>query len=134
MKQSIWALVAGVLLVVIVTTLIDIALHLLGVYPGADVALNDTQAALATSYRIVIGIAGGWLTAKLAPQNPMKHALILGGVGTVLGLAGIAATWGKGLGPDWYPIALTVLALPQSWLGGRLHSGSRANGGPTRAD
>jgi hypothetical protein len=26
----------------------------------------------------------------------------------------------SGLGPRWYPIALVVLALPQSWAGGRL--------------
>jgi hypothetical protein len=76
---------------------------------------------IAISYRIVISIAGAWLTARLAPANPMKHAMILGFVGVVLGLAGLAATWNAGLGPRWYPIALVVLAIPQCWLGGKIY-------------
>jgi hypothetical protein len=51
----------------------------------------------------------------------MKHALTLGIVGTLLGLAGVMATWNLGLGPRWYPIALAVLAMPQCWAGGRLY-------------
>jgi hypothetical protein len=51
---------------------------------------------------------------------PLKDALILGVVGTILGTMGVVATWGKGLGPTWYPIALAVLAVPQCWAGGRL--------------
>lgn len=119
-KRSVLAVVAGVLFVIVVTTLVDIALHLTGVYPPTDQPMSDPLAVLATSYRIIIGIAGAWVTARLAPHKPMKHALILGSVGTVLALVGVAASWGKGLGPDWYPIALAVLAIPQSWLGGRL--------------
>ncbi|MDB5971978.1 MAG: hypothetical protein JWQ90_4428 [Hydrocarboniphaga sp.] len=117
--KSVWAVVAGVLVIVVVTTLVDVLCHLLGVFEGPK--LNDAQAAIATAYRIVISVGGAMLTAKLAPQNPMKHALILGVVGTLLGLVGLLVTWNKGLGPHWYPIALMVLAIPQCWLGGKLH-------------
>ena len=120
-KKSIWAVVAGVLFIIIVTTLVDIALHALGVFPPMDQPLDDRLSLLATSYRIVISIGGAWLTARLAPANPMKHALILGLVGTVLGLVGVVATWNRGLGPRWYPIALAVLAIPQCWVGGKLY-------------
>ena len=119
--KSVWAVVAGVQFIVIVTTLVDIALHAAGVYPGTDKPLDDKLALLATSYRIVISIAGAWLTARLAPARPMKHAMILGLVGLVLGLVGVVATWNLGLGPRWYPIALAVLAIPQCWIGGRLY-------------
>jgi hypothetical protein len=51
----------------------------------------------------------------------MKHALILGVVGTVLGIVGLVATWNLNLGPRWYPVALAVLAIPQCWLGGQIH-------------
>jgi hypothetical protein len=120
-KKSIWAVVAGVLFIIVVTTLVDIALHAAGVYPAWDKPIDDNLALLATSYRIVISIAGAWLTAKLAPGKPMKHALILGGVGVVLGLVGLAATWNANLGPKWYPIALVVLAIPQCWAGGKIY-------------
>jgi hypothetical protein len=120
-RKSVWAVVAGVLFIIIVTTVIDIALHALGVFPPMDQPLDDKLSLLATSYRIVISIGGAWLTARLAPANPMKHALILGLVGTVLGLVGVVATWNRGLGPRWYPIALAVLAIPQCWAGGKLY-------------
>ena len=119
-KKSIGAVVAGVLAVVVVTTLVDLAFHAIGVFPGIGQPLTDPLAILALSYRIVIGIGGGWLTARLAPDRPMKHAMILGVVGLVLGLAGAAATWNLGLGPRWYPIALAALAIPQCWAGGKL--------------
>ena len=120
-KKSIWAVVAGVLVIIVVTTLVDIALHAVGVFPPIDQPINDSLALLATCYRIVISIGGAWLTARLAPDKPMRHAMILGAVGTVLGLVGVVATWNRGLGPRWYPIALAVLAIPQCWVGGRLY-------------
>jgi hypothetical protein len=119
--KSIWAVVAGVLVIIVVTTLVDIVLHVAGVFPPMDQPINDALALLATAYRIVISVGGAWLTARLAPDKPMKHAMILGYVGVVLGLVGLVATWNLGLGPRWYPIALVVLAVPQCWAGGRLY-------------
>jgi len=120
-KRSIWAVVAGVLVIIVVTTVVDIVLHVLAVFPPMDQPLTDTLALLASSYRLVISIGGAWLTARLAPAKPMKHALVLGLVGTVLGLVGVVATWNKGLGPRWYPISLAVLAIPQCWVGGKIY-------------
>lgn len=120
-KKSVWAVVAGLLVIIGVTTLVDILLHLTGVFAGADQPLDDALALLATSYRIVISIAGAWLTARLAPDRPMKHAMTLGYVGLILGLVGVVATWNLGLGPRWYPIALAVLAIPQCWAGGKIY-------------
>src|SRR5712671_4984981 len=127
--RSIWAVVAGVLFIVLVTTLVGIALHLAGVYPSINQPLDDRLALIATSYRIVISIAGGWLTARLAPARPMKHALILGVVGVVLGLVGVVATWDQGMGPRWYPIALVVLAIPQCWAGGKIFEARSSRAG-----
>ena len=118
---SIWAVVAGVLFIVIVTTLVDIVLHATHVFPPMNQPINDALSLLATSYRIVISVGGAWLTARLAPAKPMKHALILGLVGVVLGLVGGVTTWNLGLGPRWYPIALAVLAMPQCWAGGKIY-------------
>src|SRR5262245_65729181 len=115
--RSIWSVVAGVLFIIVVTTLVDIVLHVTKVFPPIDRPIDDPLALLATAYRIVIGIAGAWLTAKLAPDRPMRHAMILGVVGVVLGLVGVVVTWNLGLGPRWYAIAIAALAIPHWWIG-----------------
>ena len=119
--KSVWAVLAGVLAIVVVTTLVDIVLHATGVFPPMSQPIGHGLALLATSYRIVISIGGAWLTARLAPNAPLKHAMILGYVGVFLGLAGLVATWNLGLGPRWYPVALVVLAIPQCWAGGKIY-------------
>lgn len=118
--KSIGAVVAGVLTIVICSTAVDVALHTVGVFPPLGTPIDDKMSVLATIYRVIISTGGAWLTAKLAPSQPMKHVVALGIVGTVLGTLGVVATWGKGMSPTWYPIALAVLALPQCWLGGKL--------------
>ena len=119
--KSTGAIAAGVIVIVVVTTLVDFALHAVHVFPPMDQPIDNALAALATSYRFVISVAGAWLTARLAPDRPMWHALMLGCVGVVLGLVGVVATWNLGLGPRWYPIALVVLAIPQCWLGAKIY-------------
>ena len=120
-KATIWAVVAGVLVIIVATTLVDIALHVSHVFPPLNEPIDDRLALLATSYRVVISVGGAWLTARVAPDRPMRHAMLLGCVGIVLGLVGLVATWNAGLGPRWYPIALVVLAIPQCWAGGRIY-------------
>jgi hypothetical protein len=127
-KKSIWALVAGVLFVIVLTTIIDIVLHFVGFYPPIGLPMDDRQSLVATAYRIVISIAGAWITARLAPAKPMNHVMILGVLGTLLGVVGVVATWNRDLGPHWYPIALAALAIPQSWVGGRLYQTQTGNG------
>ena len=120
-RKSVGAIAAGLFFIIGVTTLVDLVLHATGVFPPMDQPIDDALALLATAYRIVIAVGGAWLTARLAPNAPMKHALILGYVGVVLGLVGVVATWNLGLGPRWYPILLVVLAIPQCWAGGKIH-------------
>lgn len=125
--KSIGAVVAGIVAITVASTAVDILLHAVGVYPPVGRPMDDGLALLASSYRLAISVAGAWLTARLAPDRPMRHALILGGVGTVLGLVGLIATWNLDLSPRWFPISLVILAIPQSWVGGRIHA-MRARG------
>ena len=61
--KSVWAVFAGVLFIILVTTIVDVVLHIAGVFPPMGEAMNDQQSLIATSYRIVISIAGAYLTA-----------------------------------------------------------------------
>lgn len=120
--RSVGAVVAGLLLVIIITTATDALLHATGIFPPWGQPMSDSLFLLAFAYRIVYGILGGYITARLAPDKPVKHAVILGAIGFVLSLAGAAATWNRGpeFGPKWYPLALIVIAIPTAWLGGKL--------------
>ena len=69
-------------------------------------------------YRFLFDVAGSYLTARLAPDRPMRHALALGAIGLVLSIAGAVALWS--VGPAWYPLGLAASALPCAWLGARL--------------
>jgi hypothetical protein len=117
--RSIGAVVAGFAVVVVLSTVVDQILHVLHVYPPWGQPMFEPGLnALALSYRIVITIIGGYVTAKLAPRNPMRHALALGVLGTIVGIMGAIATIPMHLGPSWYPIALAVTGLPCCWIGG----------------
>jgi hypothetical protein len=120
--RSILAIVAGFLVVAGLSTAGDAVLHALHVYPPHGQPMTDARLfLLALGYRIVFTVLGCWLAARLAPAAPMRHALILGGIGQVLSIVGVIVNMQADLGPDWYPILLAVTTLPCAWLGGRLH-------------
>ena len=47
--KSIWAVFAGLLVIIVVTTLVDIVLHATGVFPPMGQPIGDALALLATS-------------------------------------------------------------------------------------
>ena len=120
--RSIGALLAGFLVVVILSIVTDVALHATGVFPPLGQPMAGALFLLATVYRAVFGVAGSYITARLAPDRPMQHALTGGAIGLVISTAGAVATWNRGpaFGPHWYPLALIVLAMPCAWAGGTL--------------
>lgn len=65
---------------------------------------------------------GGYITARLAPHAPLRHALILGAIGLVPGIAGVMVNIAKPeLGPLWYSVGIVLTGLPCAWLGGVLY-------------
>ena len=120
--RSVGAVLAGLLFIIIITTATDALLHATGIFPPWGQPMSDSLFVLALAYRIVYGIAGGYLTARLAPDKPVKHAVVLGIIGFVLSLGGTVATWNRGpeFGPKWYPVSLMLIAIPTAWLGGKL--------------
>ena len=94
-------------------------MHATGIFPPMDAPpKSNALFGVALAYRLVICTAGSALTARLAPDRPLHHALALGGIGLVVSIAGAVAMWGYGT--HWYPVALAASALPCAYLGCRL--------------
>lgn len=123
------AVAAGMLANILPTTAVDIALHATGVFPPWFQPMGEGLWVLALGYRVVLAVAGGWTTARLAPARPMRHVAWGVAIGTALGLAGAVASWGKGpeFGPWWYAIGIVAASVPATWVGGMW--GARAVGG-----
>jgi hypothetical protein len=119
--RSALAVLAGLAANVALAMLADQLMYALAVFPRPPAVSYETGPYIvATAYRAVFGVAGSWLAARLAPSHPMRHALILGGIGLVLCTAGLVAAFSMDLGPVWYPLALLVMTPACAWLGGVL--------------
>jgi hypothetical protein len=128
--RSIVAVLAGIVAGVVLSLGTDEILHLAHVYPpwGASMFGYQWTLLLATFYRTVYGVAGAYLTARLAPNRPMLHSMILGALGFAVSILGAVTTWngGPAFGPHWYSVALVVLALPTAWAGAKLFLAQRS--------
>jgi hypothetical protein len=120
--QSGGAVLAGIVVGVVLSLGTDVVLHAVGVFPPWGQPVSSGPLLLATVYRTAYGIVAAYVTAWLAPDRPMGHALAGGVLGLIVTAIGAAVTWNRGpaFGPHWYPIALVVLALPSAWAGARL--------------
>ena len=117
--KSIGAVIAGFAALVILSVITDGVLEKMGVMKTEPFAENPVWLiAIIVLYRTIFNTFGCYLTARLAPNKPMKHAIILGIIGVVLTIVGLIAMWDTP--PRWYPISLIVLTLPAAWLGGKI--------------
>ena len=116
--RQIGAVLAGLLAIFAITTVTDIVLHATGIFPPWGQPMSSALFLVALAYRIVYGVLGCYIAARLAPDRPMRHAVALGVVGVVLSTAGAVAMWEAG--PAWYSLAVIGIALPCAWVGGKL--------------
>lgn len=118
-SKSIGAVIAGIMTIVLLSIGTDILLETLGIFPAPENGLSITWMLwLALVYRCLYAMAGGYITAVLAPAHGTRHAIILGIIGIIISTVGVVVAWDKS--PHWYPIALAVTSLPCTWLGGKL--------------
>ena len=120
--RSIGAVFTGLLAIVVLSMGTDTILHASGIYPPWFQPMATHLWLVALAHRIAFGVLGAYLTARLAPRNPMRHAMILAAIGIVLSTVGVAVNWNKGAeyGPIWFNLSLIAISLPCSWMGGRL--------------
>lgn len=117
--KSIGAIIAGFAILVILSIVTDSILEKTGIMKTEPFNENPVWLiAIIILYRTIFNTFGCYLTARLAPNKPMRHAIILGVIGVVLTIVGLIAMWD--IPPRWYPISLIVLTLPAAWLGGKM--------------
>ena len=117
--KSVRAILAGIITGAALSIGTDKILEKAGFFPPQQPGLFLWWMLLiALLYRGVYTILSGYVTAKLAPQNPLKHAVILGIIGVVVTILGSIANWDKSAA--WYPVALILITLPCTWLGGKM--------------
>ena len=97
-------------------------LLLMRLVPGAfDAAGQTTDARVLALMLLYVGVyatLGCYVTARLAPSRPMRHALVLGALGLAFNVMGSIAAWDTA--PAWYHAVQLALTMVWAWLGGRL--------------
>ncbi|MCM3905886.1 MAG: hypothetical protein ND866_29705 [Pyrinomonadaceae bacterium] len=117
------AILAGMIFIVVSHAGTDFVLESLGIFTQPNEGFHTTwMVVTATIYRSIYTVAGGYITAALAPTPKMRYVVILGIIGVVASTLGAIATIPMKIAPIWYPMALVVLALPCVWLGGKLRT------------
>ena len=119
--RSVGAVLAGFVFIGVTHTATDAILENIGVLPKGNLHVGTGLILVVVGYRAVLSLIGCYITARLAPKSPMKHALGLGIVGVLLSTIGAIATANMNLGPSWYAWTLVAISLPVAWLGGKLN-------------
>lgn len=129
--RSVGAVAGGFITTVVLSTAADLAMVAAGIFPPGGQAMTDQMFLLAAAYRLAFTVVGGYVTARLAPSRPMRHAMVLAGIGVLAGLGGLVAFYkigGPAMGPAWYAIQIPLTAIPGVWAGARLAMRGRALG------
>ncbi|MGZ8491143.1 MAG: hypothetical protein ACXWZS_02945 [Gemmatirosa sp.] len=129
MLRSIGAIAAGFVVIGALAFGTDAALRTSAPqFYGPDNRVTDVALLLFTLFYVfAYATFGCWLTARLAPSRPMRHALILGALGLVFNVVGTAQMWHTA--PAWYHVVALALVMPAAWLGGWIRERQLARAG-----
>jgi hypothetical protein len=121
-RKSIWAVIAGLLLITVLSVGADSLVRTL--FPAAFGPAGQVQsrvAGMATIlYAAAFGAFGSYLTARLAGARPIMHAMIVGGIVLLIVLIELARSWQ--LAPLWFNLGFVAMILPSAWLGGLMRA------------
>ena len=126
MKQSVWAVLAGFILIGLLSFASDALMRAIApTMFDAQGGTNSMPILLVTMvYSAVYGLVGCYLTARLAPSNPMKHSLVLGVIGLMVTGAINFGLWGHV--PAWWSIINVAVVMPLAWFAGHLRENELA--------
>jgi MFS family permease len=127
MARSIGAIIVGFVLIGVLSFGADMLMRNV-IMPWAYAPDGSTQSlmvlVITMLYVAVFAIGGCYLTGRLAPSHPFRHAMILGGLGLLFNIAGTIALWNTV--PPWYHILSLALVLPYAFVGGKLAEAHRS--------
>ena len=127
MLRSVLAIAGGYLVMVAVVGLCTFGLMLLtpSWFPGAGTPAGP-YLAVNIVYSVIAALTGGYVAARIAPQRPVKHAVLLAVFALVTSIVS-AVLQGDRL-PRWYQVLLAVCMPMVIVLGGwaRARSSTRA--------
>lgn len=124
--KSIGAVLFGIILVFALSYGTDYLLRALGVMPNTlrpnTLPMYGSEGLIfgVIVYRSLYNVIGAYVIARLAPNHPIRHVLIVGVIGLVGSLAGTFASMNMNVGPIWYGFTIALVSIPTSWLGGKL--------------
>ena len=119
--KGIGAILVGFVFIGVTHNLTDYILESTGIFTPPEVRFDTTWMVItATIYRNLFMIAAGYITAALAPPPKMQYVIILGVIGTLMGILGIVVNHLFDLGAVWYPYLLVLLGFPCLYLGAKL--------------
>lgn len=127
--RSVMAVVAGFVLIGALSVGADALVHQIapGAYEGTR--LTSVPWLIATQlYVAVFATFGCYVCARLAPNRPLRHAMVLGALGLVFNLFGSFARWSDV--PVWYHVVGLVMTMPYAYLGGWLRERELARPSP----
>ncbi len=122
MVRSILAVLLGWAAVGVLVIATDGAMNLL--FPDQYVHGKlppDFLAAISLATSTLWSIIGGYITARLAPNQPWRHIVALMIWGELMGITSSIMTWGQI--QVWYQTGLLLLWAPAVSLGGWLRAG-----------
>ena len=128
MLRSALAVLAGLVVILITSFGIEavanpLLVKVLGLPNEAALPHNMVVWAITFTYTFVCVIAGGWVTARLAPKLRERHALALGVIQSLLTIPAMLAFPAQA--PIWGWILSMILVIPGAWLGGVIYARGR---------
>lgn len=116
--RSILAFLAAIFITFVLSYATDAVLVATGLMTTKALPESVAVVTLIIVYRTMYNTLGAYILAKLAPNHPMRHGLVLGALGIFGSLSVMFAQ--PDYGPAYYPIILSILILPSVWLGVKL--------------
>lgn len=122
MVRSIGSVVAGYLAMAVIVMIGSVAAAG-AMIPGGFAAARNLQGQPPRNYlyanfilSLVAAIFGGWLSARMAPANPMAHAATLAAFLLVMSV--VSAKKQSRNQPAWYPWTIAAIGVGGVFLGG----------------